>query len=183
MGILLKIFQIFIKIGVFTIGGGLAALPLLQEDVLRYQFMSKAEFADMLALSQCTPGAIGVNMATYTGFSQAGILGSITATLGFVLPGFLIVLVIGHSLNRFKESQIIAGIFRGIRPSVIALIFFAVLNIALLSLFNQAEAFSLNALDIKALCLFAVVLGAVFYFKWHPLIYIGASALIGLILF
>lgn len=119
---LIKIYIVFFRVGLFTIGGGLAALPLLQNEALARKWVTNSEFADMIAVSQSTPGPIGVNMATYVGFNQLGIMGSIIATFGMVSPSIIIICIIAKFLKHFSENNIVKGMFLGIKPAVVGLI-------------------------------------------------------------
>lgn len=112
----------FFKIGLFTIGGGYAMIPLVRETVLNYQWLPESEFYDFLGICESTPGPIAINMATYVGSVQGGILGSICATLGVVLPSFIIILLIASILKNFTKNKYFKGFIEGVKPVVIALI-------------------------------------------------------------
>ena len=117
------IFWTFSKIGSFTIGGGYAMLPLIQREVVeRKKWISKDDFVDMIAVSQSVPGILAVNIAIFTGYRMKGILGSITATLGAILPSFLMILLIAMYFRNFQENPYVVKMFKAIRPAVVALI-------------------------------------------------------------
>ncbi len=120
--ILFRLFIEFFKIGLFTIGGGYAMIPLVKETVLSYSWLSESEFYDFIGICESTPGPIAINMATYIGSVQGGILGSICATLGVVLPSFLIILLIAAILKGLTENKYFKGFIEGVKPVVIALI-------------------------------------------------------------
>lgn len=120
--ILLTLFIEFFKIGLFTIGGGYAMIPLVKETVLNYNWLSESEFYDFIGICESTPGPIAVNMATYVGSTQGGILGSICATLGVILPSFIIILLIASILKNFTDNKYFKGFVEGVKPVVIALI-------------------------------------------------------------
>ena len=120
--ILFRLFIEFFKIGLFTIGGGYAMIPLVKETVLNYAWLSESEFYDFIGICESTPGPIAVNMATYIGSVQGGILGSICATLGVVLPSFIIILLIAAILKNLTENKYFKGFIEGVKPVVIALI-------------------------------------------------------------
>lgn len=120
--ILWKLFIEFFKIGLFTIGGGYAMIPLVRETVLNYGWLSESEFYDFIGICESTPGPIAINMATYVGSTQGGIFGSICATLGVVLPSFIIILLIAAVLKNFTENKYFKGFIEGVKPVVIALI-------------------------------------------------------------
>ena len=105
--IYITLFLEFFKVGLFTIGGGLASLPFLYELAEKYTWINNSMIADMIAISQSTPGPIGINMATYSGFKAGGILGGIVATFGTVLPSFIIIIIIANFLNKFKSSKLV----------------------------------------------------------------------------
>lgn len=121
--IFLQLFWSFFKIGSFTIGGGYAMVPIIEEELVRKrQWIESEEFVDMLALSQSAPGILAVNISIATGYRIRGIGGAITATLGTVLPSFIIILLIAMFFRRFQDNEVVERIFKGIRPAVVALI-------------------------------------------------------------
>ena len=121
--IFLQLFWSFFKIGSFTIGGGYAMIPIIEEELVRKRrWIESSEFVDMLALSQSAPGILAVNISIATGYRIRGIGGAITATLGTVLPSFIIILLIAMFFQRFQDNEVVERIFKGIRPAVVALI-------------------------------------------------------------
>ena len=121
--IFLQLFWSFFKIGSFTIGGGYAMVPIIEEELVRKRrWIESSEFVDMLALSQSAPGILAVNISIATGYRIRGIGGAITATLGTVLPSFIIILLIAMFFRRFQDNEVVERIFKGIRPAVVALI-------------------------------------------------------------
>lgn len=130
MTALLQLFAAFFKIGIFGFGGGIAMLPLIFQTVQSFGLMSPEAFADLVAISQVTPGPIAINAATFVGFHYAGVLGSLAATLGVVVPSFVILLLAMRFLDTYKESRIVQGVFIGIRPATIGLIAAAVIFMA-----------------------------------------------------
>lgn len=124
-------FRTFFKIGLFTIGGGYAMIPLIEREVVEHHaWIDQREFTDLLAIAQSTPGVFAVNMAIFIGYKHRGLRGSIIAALGTVLPSFLIILGIALFFHRFKEYTIVENIFKGIRPAVVALIAVPTFNVA-----------------------------------------------------
>ena len=118
-----ELFFIFSKIGLFTLGGGYAMLPLIEAEITdRRTWISKKDFLDLTALAQAAPGILAVNMAIFVGYKLRGVRGAICAALGAVLPSFFIILLIAIFFHNFRDNQIIARIFKGIRPAVVALI-------------------------------------------------------------
>lgn len=184
---LLLLFLIFFKVGLFTIGGGLAAIPLIQQEVVVRGWLSTSEFANMIAISQSTPGPIGVNVATFVGYSQYGVLGSIFATLGIVAPSVIIIIIISKFLSKFRKNKYVEGVFVGIRPAVTALILVAAYLIAKVSLVNIPLFESTNNLidlfDFYAIVMFLVFFYAINKWKHHPIFYIVLAGVIGIFIF
>ena len=113
----------FFKIGLFTFGGGFAMIPLIEETVIKYSWLSEQQFYSFLGVCESTPGPIAINMATYIGSVNGGLLGSVLATVGVVLPSFIIILLISALLKNFNENRFVKGFLSGVKPVVIALIF------------------------------------------------------------
>lgn len=119
----LRLFFIFLRIGLFTIGGGYAMVPLIEEEIVnRRKWLSSQEFIDILAISQSIPGILAVNMAIFVGQKVKGLKGSLMSTLGTILPSFVIILVIALAFSEFQNNEIVQRVFKGIRPAVVALI-------------------------------------------------------------
>ncbi len=133
---LLRLILEFAKTGLFSVGGGLATLPFLYEMSDRTGWFSHADIADMIAVSESTPGAIGINMSTYAGFKTAGIPGGILATLGLALPSVIVILLIAKFLKHFRNNRYVDGAFYGLRPASIAMITAAGINVAEVALVN-----------------------------------------------
>ena len=175
----------FMKIGLFSLGGGLATLPFLNDLANRYDWFTREDIANMLAISESTPGPIGINMSTYAGFGAAGSLGAGAATLGLIVPGIIITTVVCGFYARFRKSRVVEASFYGIRPVVTALICAALFEVLLISVIH-VEAFrlyGLNALfDIRELMILAAFIFLVFKFKWHPVIYVAAAGILGIII-
>lgn len=122
MMIYLELFYEFFKIGLFTFGGGYAMIPLVREVVVDKNWLAEADFYSFIGVCESTPGPVAINMATYIGSVQGGILGSVCATLGVVLPSFLIILLIASILHKFTENKYFKNFIRGVKPIVMALI-------------------------------------------------------------
>ena len=123
MNLYLEAFSIFFKIGAFTIGGGYAMVPLIENEIVtKRHWIEKEDFVDLLAISQSSPGILAVNISIFIGYRLKGIKGSIVTALGTVLPSFLIILAIAMFFHNFKDNAIVERIFKGIRPAVVALI-------------------------------------------------------------
>ncbi len=123
--IYLQLFWEFFKTGLFAIGGGMATVPFLFDISARTGWFTTSELANMIAVSESTPGPIGINMATYVGFETAGILGSVIATLGLVVPSIIIIVIIAKILDAFAEKPVVKTVFKYLRPAVIGLLLFA----------------------------------------------------------
>ncbi len=138
MVMLVNLFMMFFRIGLFSFGGGYAMLPLIYQGVSEFGIMSAKEFSRLIALSQVTPGPIAVNAATYVGYKYAGIPGALTATFAVALPSFVLVIIAMHFLSKFKNSMLLNGAFSGIRPATVGLIAAAVVFLSETSIFNDA---------------------------------------------
>ena len=183
--IFLKLFYEFFKVGLFSVGGGLATIPFLEEMAQRTGWFSVGQLADMIAISESTPGPIGVNMATYVGFTTAGVLGSLVATLGLITPSVIVILIIIQILNRFRESSAVQSVFTGLRPASLALICAAGISLVKVSLLNldlwKESGAILDLLNWKCILLAVAVYFLIKKFKGHPGIYLGASAVLGIV--
>lgn len=192
MGIFVKFFELFItffKIGLFTFGGGYAMLPLIQEEVLAHGWATQAEIINFIAVSESTPGPFAINMATYIGSETGGsvlgvwgnVLGSFFATLGVVLPSFIVILIVAKFYEKFKNNRIVEGCMSGLRPAVIGLIAAAVISVGQTVFFG--DAFSIAVFGGISFYISAAILliTAILAFKKvHPIIIICFSAAIGI---
>lgn len=169
--IYLLLFYEFFNIGLFAIGGGAVTIPFLFDLTKKYNWFSAQELTDMIAVSQSTPGPIGVNMATYAGFKSAGILGGIISTFGLVLPSVVIVILISKMLQKYINNPLWGEIMSSIRPVVVALIAMAGVELLSLCIVDWFSA-------IFAILLFAVV----YFYKKSPIFYIILSAILGIVL-
>ena len=191
MMIYLRLFWEFLKIGLFSVGGGMATLPFLYDLADKTGWFTGAQVADMLAVSESTPGPIGINMATYTGYTVAGVPGAVLASVGIILPGLALVLIITAMLEKFRKNRFVEGAFYGLRPASVALITAAGLLVAKITFLDEAllEAYSgsafLSLISWKAVILAAVLLVLTRWFKptkkLHPVVFIAASAVVGII--
>ncbi len=176
----------FFKTGLFAVGGGLATLPFLYSISARTGWFTTNDIADMVAVSESTPGPLGVNMSSYVGFTTMGVLGSIVTTCSLVLPSVICILIIARVLTRFKNAAVVQQIFYGIRPASVALISAAGLQVAKLSLLNvklfQHTGQISNLFQWKLILLAAVILLAYKKFKLHPIVYILAAGVVGVII-
>ena len=188
--ILLTLFFEFFKTGLFAVGGGMATLPFLYDMSARHpDWFTTAQLADMIAVSESTPGPIGVNMATYVGFHTAGILGGLVATLGLAAPSVIIILIIARVLKQFRENTYVDAAFYGLRPCSVGLIAAAGLLVVKIALFDF-DAYALSGEIAELFKLKALILAAVMLVltravkatkKLNPIVFILGSAVVGVL--
>lgn len=187
MMILLRLMYEFFKTGLFAVGGGLATLPFLYEMAEKTKWFTNQDILNLIAISESTPGAIGINMATYVGFLTSGVLGGILATLALIAPSVIIIIIISKIMEQFKNSPAVQGVFKGLRPASTGLIVAAGLSIAELAFLHldRWTGWSLDSLlavvNWKAIVLAVVIYVGLVKFKKHPIIYIAISAAAGII--
>ncbi|MBQ7535159.1 MAG: chromate transporter [Stomatobaculum sp.] len=184
--ILLRLYLEFFKAGLFAVGGGLATLPFLYAISDSTGWFSHAQLADMVAVSESTPGPIGVNMATYVGFTTAGIPGMFAATIGLVTPSVIVVLIVAQFLKKFAENKYVLSAFYGLRAASVGLIAaacFLVVKIALLNIdaFEVSHAVT-DLFNLKGILLAAVLYIAMKKIDLHPVVFLAASAVVGILL-
>ena len=182
--IFLQLFYEFFKTGLFAVGGGLATLPFLEDISQRTGWFTSAQLADMLAISESTPGPIGVNMATYVGFETAGILGSLCATVGLVTPSVIIIVLVSKVLEKFRTNTYVEAAFYGLRPASVAMVASAGIGVAMTTLLNlTASGFAV--LRWRELVLAAVIVVLTNFVpkvkKFHPIVFIALAAAVGII--
>ncbi|MDY3928364.1 MAG: chromate transporter [Clostridia bacterium] len=175
--LLLELFFEFFKIGLFSVGGGLATLPFLYELANAKDWISVADISNLVAVSESTPGPLGVNMSTYVGFLQSGVLGGIIASLSLVLPSVIIIIIISGFLNKFKESKLVKNIFYGLRAASCALIASAGIGVAKLAFLGS----KITDFFWQGALLAVIMYFAIKKLKWHPIAFIAISAAIGII--
>lgn len=197
IALLLQLFWTFFLIGMFTFGGGYAMLSLIQaEVVVKHAWLSESVFADIVAISQMTPGPIGINCATYVGYDVLtsagaghlmGVVGSLTATLAITLPSFIIVLLLVKFYTRVKGSPVFEGVMGVVRPAVVGLIGAAAVILCLRVGWNglvpSLSIVEENFPDGKSWCLFAASFIAAFRFKVNPILIIVVAGVLGLLLY
>ena len=180
MNIYLKLIWAYLKIGLFGFGGGYAMLSLVENEVVRNGWLSSQMFTDIVAISQMTPGPIGINSATYIGYVSTGnVFGSIIATLVVVLPPFILTLSASHYISRHSDSSIIKGAFMGLRPVVVGLIASAALllmNKENFGLVGTSENFISIAICVASFC-------TVYFTRIHPIVVIILAGIAGFLLF
>lgn len=181
--IYLTLFYEFFKTGLFAVGGGLATLPFLQQMADKYPWLTSQMLADMIAVSESTPGPLGINMATYSGYVAAGIPGALVATLSLVLPSLIIIMVIARMLQRYKENALVQSAFSGLRPAVAGLIAAAGWSVLEATLI-KVEGGAIAPQDYRYYILFVLLLvvsNIKKLKKLHPAVYIAAGAAAGVI--
>ena len=175
---LLHLFFTFFKIGLFTIGGGYAMFPLIQEEVQRNHWLQPTDLIDFIAVSESTPGPFAVNIATYIGAETEGIAGAICATAGVVLPSFLIILLVAKWFLSMQENRFVQGALYGLRPAVVGLIAAAAFSISSTNFFPEGTFSSVNWTGIA---IFALAFLLMLWKKPHPILLILFSASLGIV--
>lgn len=181
------LFLEFFKIGLFSVGGGLATLPFLYRLADKYDWFDYGMIADMVAVSESTPGPLGVNMATYTGFRFDGVIGGLVATIGLVLPSVVIIIFVSKFLQRFRENRHVEDGFYLLRPAVTGLIAAAGFQVIAGALFPGARAAVATLTEywhyigVKEVILFAAMLFLTNKYKKHPVFYIALAVAIGIV--
>lgn len=192
----LRLFWEFFKTGLFAIGGGMATVPFLQAISDKTGWYTAGDLADMIAVSESTPGPLGVNMATYVGYTVGsasngvggGIAGAIITTLGLITPSIVIILIIAYFLKKFRDSRLVNDTLYGLRPASVALISAAGVDIVLFALFRISSVYEIANVVIswKSLVLFGLIFVLTRYVpklkKLHPIWFIALSAVIGVVL-
>ncbi len=179
--IFLHLFLTFLKIGAFTFGGGYAMLPFMKQEVLLNNWMSEEELLNFIAVAESTPGPVAINMATYIGMETGGLFGSFCATLGVVLPSFVIIMLVARFYEKYKNSFVVESCLKGIRPVVIGLMASAVITLGMGVLFPAGISFS--AFDytfFASVIIFALIVFLGFK-KVSPILLILLSAMLGIV--
>lgn len=172
----------FFKTGLFAIGGGLATLPFLREISVKYGWYTLSELSNMIAIGNATPGPIGVNIATYAGYSTGGIMGGLFATFAMVLPSFIVILIVSTVLEKFHLSICVEGAFKGLRPAVVAMISVALLQLVKETFIIPNAGSILQNVSITHIILFAIMFALTKIKKKNNiLLYIISGAVLGII--
>nr|WP_316621137.1 chromate transporter [uncultured Ruminococcus sp.] len=184
MNIFLLLFLEFFKMGALTFGGGYAMIPFIEETVLRHGWMTTSELVDFIAVSESTPGAFAVNISTYIGSEVGGIIGSLVATLGLVLPPFLIIILIAKVYEKIRENRLVQGAMMGLKATVVGLIAATVLSVGQEIFFSEGINLAVfrSANFYVSLIIFAVALFLLLYKKLNPILIIAGSAVVGIVL-
>ena len=179
---LLTLFFTFFKIGLFTFGGGYAMLPFIQQEVMLNNWLDEATFVNFVGISESSPGPFAINIATFIGMEKGGWLGSALATLGVVLPSFIVILIVAQFYLKFKESRIVSGVMSGLKPAAVGLIAAAVITMVIEVLFPAGFSWNLfaGAQIYVSLAIFALGLWLLLKMKKHPIFIICVSAVLGI---
>lgn len=184
-----KLFITFFEIGMFTFGGGYAMISLIRDKALAFGWLSEQELMNMVAVSESTPGPIAVNMATFVGSAQGGVLGALAATLGVVLPSFIIILLIAALFRNFLKYNGVQAFLKGVRPCIVGLIIATAITMALGTLLNFTTLKSVISIDLRGVIILAVLVCISLMWKKvkkkkpSPIIMILISAGLGMILY
>ncbi|WP_434798546.1 chromate transporter [Terrisporobacter vanillatitrophus] len=187
--IYIQLFFEFFKTGLFAVGGGMATLPFLYDIADKTGWFTSGQLADMIAVSESTPGPIGVNMATYVGFTTAGIWGAIIATIGLVTPSIIIILIISYFLKSFRENKYVDAVFYGLRPASTGLISAAGMTVVTITLL-QMDLFKSSGKILDLVNWKSLILAIIIYVlsnnvkqtkRLHPVFFIAGSAIVGIL--
>jgi len=171
MANLIKLFLTFFKIGLFTFGGGYAMIPMIIEETKQFNILSESDIIDFIAISESTPGPFAINIATFIGYNQNGILGALFSTLGVILPSFIIILLLVNIIEKVKDNRYFKSIIKTVMPLVIGLISSTILSISLSSLFNIENLnnikneFSLNLTTLATLIIITIIIAIIKFNK------------------
>ena len=175
-----QLFWTFLEIGAVSFGGGYGMISLIREKVLLHGWLEETQFLSFIAVSESTPGPLAINMATFIGASQAGAAGAICATLGVVLPSFLIILLVARFYAAFRSSAIVSGAMGGLRPAVIGMIGAAVVSVGQTVFLPEGLA-AVTAYPLVCSLTIFVLMAVLTYKKLHPIVIILLSALLGIV--
>jgi chromate transporter len=178
----LVLFAEFFKVGLFSVGGGLATLPFLYELSQKYDWFPYEKVADFLAIAQSSPGAVGINMGAQAGFTAAGPAGVPPAVLGLVTPSIIVIIVIARMMRSFRENRIVAAVFSGLRPAAAGLLAAAGMGVWKLSLVDAGAPAWYGMIRVREAFIFAAVFVLIGKFRVHPVICIAAAGALGLAL-
>lgn len=183
---LLQLFLTFVYVGAFTIGGGLVAITIMQQIIVGQGLLSPDNFFNMVAISESTPGPIGINMATYIGCEMFGVWGGIIATFGCVLPSLICILIIAKYFSKFQEKKIVKAAFSGLRPAVTGMIAVAAWNVIQITIINipkvKTTGIWYDLFNLPSLVFFFLALVVLLKTKLHPLFIVLVGAIFGVLI-
>lgn len=178
---------VFFKIGLFTIGGGYAMIPLITEELVNHGWMTTTEIADIIAIAKMTPGPFAVNAATFSGMKVLGLGGAIACTLGVILPSFIITMIVAKFFFRFQKLKVVNAFLKGIRPTVVALIASAIVTVSLITLFKVNDIneiiLGFQNLELFSIIILAISLLLLLWKKLHPIIVICIAGISGVLFY
>ncbi len=183
--IYLELFWSFFQIGMFSIGGGYAAMPLIQNQVVDvHPWLTMTQFADIMTIAEMTPGPIAINSATFVGIQVAGFPGALVATAGCILPSCVIVMTLAYVYYRFRGLELVQGVLAGLRPAVVAMIASAGLSLAILSFFGQRTLpADLSGINCISVLIFGAGLFILQRWKVHPVCVMAGAGVAGVLLY
>ncbi len=190
--ILLKLLLTFAKIGLFSFGGGYAMIPMIQKEIEAHGWLNAKEFADIIAISEMTPGPISVNSATFVGYKTGGFFGGMAGTLGVALPSFILTLIVTRYFMKFQEHPVKEAAFYGIRPVIAAMVITAALFISETAIFNIELSMKLfteiftkptSVMNFKSLIIMAGSVFVLIKYKLNPILIILCSGFVGILLY
>ncbi|WP_296971760.1 chromate transporter [Tepidanaerobacter sp. EBM-38] len=188
--IYLQLFLSFMKIGLFSFGGGYAMIPLIQKEIESHGWLSASQFVDIIAIAEMTPGPIAVNSATFVGYKAAGIVGGLIATIGVATPSLVLILIVSRYFFKFQDHPVNKMIFYGIRPVIVGLIFSAAVFVAQTAFLKESTVLNLSymlenflyIINFKGVLIFAISLICLVKFKINPILMIVISGILGLLI-
>lgn len=169
-------FFIFFRIGLFTFGGGYAMIPLIKEYMIKYNLIDNNSLLEFIAISESTPGPFAINISTFVGFKNGGVIGAICSTLGVVLPSFIVIVIIAKFISKFKNNIYISSTLKNIRPVILSLLIYSVITIALNVFIPN------NIINIRNIIIFIILTAFHIKFKLSPIKIILLSGILGIIL-
>lgn len=183
--IYLELFWSFIQIGAFSIGGGYAAMPLIQQQVVDlHPWLTMTQFADIMTIAEMTPGPIAINAATFVGIQVGGIFGALVATAGCILPSCIIVMTLAYLYYRFRGLSIVQGVLAGLRPAVIAMIASSGISIFILSVYGQRSLpDNLTGVNGISILIFTAAIYLLRRWKWNPIHVMAGAGVLGIVLY
>ena len=183
--IYLQLFLSFLQVGMFSIGGGYAAIPLIRDQIVTsHTWLTMNEFTDLITIAEMTPGPIAINSASFVGIQVAGFCGAVIATVGCVFPSCVIVMVLAYMYYRYRGLDMVQGILSGLRPAVIAMIASAGISLLIMAFYGQSTLpNNLTSLDVVALIIFAIDIFILRKWKSNPLWVMLCSGIVGIVLY
>ena len=178
---LIELFFSFLQVGLFSVGGGYAAIPLIQEQMVeKHGWLSNTDFSALITIAEMTPGPIAINSATFVGIRVAGPIGAIVATIGCILPSIILVSLLFYLYYKYKELSVLQGILSSLRPAVVAFILGAGIKLLDMAVLHE-KSIKFSNIDWMNLVIFGIAFGALRKFKLNPIMVLVASGVVGLL--